>query len=118
MLRAAQPVEAPLQPAQADAALLEEPRELARLFLAGTRLHARTMREAGARLVDLPVYPFERQRHWIEPARRAVDLTPSGEHPILGRTIRAPGNTRRHESRLSLDRLPWLGEHRVNGTPA
>jgi acyl transferase domain-containing protein/acyl carrier protein len=119
LLREAQPVQAPMQPPEIAVAMNQDAQTLAAYFLAGGRLQAAVLREAGARLVDdLPVYPFERQRHWIERAARVIDVKPAdASHPLLGHRVRAPGTMRRYEADVSTERVRWLADHRVAGMP-
>jgi acyl transferase domain-containing protein/SAM-dependent methyltransferase/acyl carrier protein len=70
------------------------------------------------RRVDLPRYPFQRRRYWVDavPAKPVVDATAqANEHPLLGRPLRSALRQRQHEVRLTAERLPWLEDHRVGG---
>ena len=64
------------------------------------------------RRVSVPTYPFQRERHWVESARRG-----RGErgHPLLGvrRDVRGGGSS--FETELYGVDPGWLGEHRVFG---
>ncbi|GAA4590496.1 acyl transferase domain-containing protein/acyl carrier protein [Actinoplanes octamycinicus] len=76
---------------------------------------------AGGRAIDLPTYPFQHARYWIQPAPGATaDLAAAGAdtagHPLLGAVIPAPetgGVTL--TGRLSLRDQPWLTDHRIGG---
>ncbi|WP_437313181.1 type I polyketide synthase [Sorangium sp. So ce385] len=76
---------------------------------------------AGGRRVPLPTYPWQRERYWIEaPAKSAAGGrrgVPAGGHPLLGemQTLSTQTSTRLWETTLDLGRLPWLGDHRVQG---
>ena len=65
------------------------------------------------RRVALPTYPFQRERHWVSPARRRV----AGAHPLLGARRDSPDGEISFETELSASDPGWLGEHRVFGEP-
>ncbi len=77
--------------------------------------------------VQLPTYPFQRRRYWIEevkPVKAPIMSTAVPQavgptiHPLLHSLLRSPAvKDTVFESRLSLDGLPWLEHHRVFGTP-
>jgi acyl transferase domain-containing protein/acyl carrier protein len=73
----------------------------------------------GRRRVSLPLYPFQRQRFWIDEEADRLVATDESTHPLLGRRLpeaaHAPG-TSVWESSLSLDRLPYLAGHSVLGS--
>ncbi|MEU7305732.1 SDR family NAD(P)-dependent oxidoreductase [Streptomyces sp. NPDC007206] len=74
------------------------------------------------RVVDLPTYPFQRQRYWPDTrGRGAGDLAAAGladaGHPLLGaRVDLADCDEYVFTSRLSLADQPWLTDHAVGGT--
>jgi acyl transferase domain-containing protein len=94
---------------------------LGRLFTVGTRLDwSAFYAETGARRVDLPTYPLQRERFWIienqggDPA--SLGLTPA-DHPLLGAIVSAPDSDgATFTGRLSLDTHPWLADHDVLGS--
>ncbi|MEV6976920.1 type I polyketide synthase, partial [Kitasatospora sp. NPDC093806] len=66
---------------------------------------------------DLPTYPFERRRHWLDqPAAHATDgggLAPTG-HPLLtGATELPDGEGWLLTGRISVRTHPWLADHVV-----
>jgi acyl transferase domain-containing protein len=76
---------------------------------------------AGRASIALPTYPFERQRHWMveRPAlpRPPSQTTSPGAHPLLGQRLRSALRDVQFESELSTDRVAYLRDHRVFGTP-
>ncbi|MGW1077320.1 type I polyketide synthase, partial [Streptomyces sp. NPDC002537] len=95
---------------------------LARLWAHGhavdwTALHA----GGSARPVDLPTYPFQRRRYWLEEGPGASDATTLGQtpahHPLLGAAITVPGtDTTVLTGRISTRTHPWLADHTILGT--
>ncbi len=68
---------------------------------------------SGGRRVELPPYPFERQRFFLEPQPVVQQSDNSTGHPLLGARISTAGVLAVFESRLSQKLLPWLDDHRV-----
>ncbi|MFC4049744.1 type I polyketide synthase [Actinomadura syzygii] len=71
----------------------------------------------GGRGVDLPTYPFERRRYWLEAPAAAgsatgLGLDPAG-HPLLATATELPGGGRLLTGRISLDAQPWLADHTI-----
>jgi acyl transferase domain-containing protein/NADPH:quinone reductase-like Zn-dependent oxidoreductase/NAD(P)-dependent dehydrogenase (short-subunit alcohol dehydrogenase family)/acyl carrier protein len=76
-------------------------------------------------LVELPTYPFQRARFWLEQrevSSAAQQITgrarAAGGHPLLGLGFHTSigNNTRFWEREISLERLPWLASHVVKAT--
>ena len=69
------------------------------------------------RLQDLPTYPFERKRHWLKPRRRTSfeSRESSRDHPLIDLHINTARNELVFSTKISLERLPFLQDHRVSG---
>lgn len=93
---------------------------LATLYLAGAPVNWRAVWSARrGRLVDLPSYPFQRERCWFSARRWAASRTASGQntgHPLLGTRLRsALRDVVQFEGVLDNRALPYLRDHRVDG---
>ncbi|MFB9682469.1 acyltransferase domain-containing protein, partial [Streptosporangium vulgare] len=95
---------------------------LARAFVAGAKVDWKAYQAgSGGKLVDLPTYPFERERFWLLPSSGSVDLAGAGlgsaDHPLLGAAVSlADGDGLLLTGRLSLHDQPWLADHAVLDT--
>ncbi|MEH1058718.1 type I polyketide synthase [Micromonospora sp. CPCC 206171] len=92
---------------------------LARLHVTGTTADW-TALLTGTR-VELPTYPFQRQRYWRPERPGSEAATPAGlaatEHPLLGASVTlADTDGVLFTGRLSVDTQPWLADHTVGDT--
>jgi malonyl CoA-acyl carrier protein transacylase len=92
---------------------------LAQLYLKGIAVNWLGFdRDYPRRREHLPTYPFERQRHWIEPKKVKGD-TPSittNNHPLLGEQLQLAGTEEiRFSAQISqhLSNLTYLADHRI-----
>nr|APD71871.1 type I polyketide synthase 6 [Streptomyces sp.] len=72
-------------------------------------------------VVDLPTYPFQRRRHWLEGPATAGDAGGLGmaaeRHPLIGAALwTADQDKLLLSSRIALNTQPWLADHAVAGT--
>ncbi|MEU5808948.1 type I polyketide synthase [Streptomyces sp. NPDC047718] len=72
-------------------------------------------------VVDLPTYPFQRRRYWLEgpaPTGDAGGLGMAAErHPLIGAALwTADADKLVLSGRIALNTQPWLAEHAVAGT--
>ncbi|MEK8104265.1 hypothetical protein NKG94_02330 [Micromonospora sp. M12] len=77
---------------------------------------------AGARRAELPGYPFQRQRYWLDAVGTATNLRAAGlsdaGHPVLGAAVSlgGEGGGAVLTGRLMPGTRSWLSDH-VVGTP-
>ncbi|MET0794383.1 MAG: acyltransferase domain-containing protein, partial [Polyangiaceae bacterium] len=90
---------------------------LAALFLAGAPIDWRAVwAGAPAELIDLPPYPFQRERCWFVARRVAGASGRATGHPLLGvRLNSALSDIVQFEAELNADHLAFLRDHRVSG---
>ena len=78
---------------------------------------------AGGHCVLLPLYPWQRERYWLEPSgashspRQQLARNGIGNHPLLGRHFTSPHCAETHFWEGSLDKtsLSFLDDHRIQG---
>ncbi|MFI9825525.1 SDR family NAD(P)-dependent oxidoreductase, partial [Streptomyces sp. NPDC052013] len=75
----------------------------------------------GAQRVDLPTYPFQRDRYWLTPGTAPGDVSAAGligvDHPLLAAAVQVG---ERDEwvltGSISTETQPWVEEHLLLGT--
>ncbi len=87
-------------------------RSLGALYCSGHAVQWDALSPAG-RLAQLPSYPWQRERHWMEAEDSLRFRTASIDHPLLGQRVDAVVPT--WENRLDRLSLQYLQDHRVQG---
>lgn len=86
---------------------------LARLYCLGLPIRWNAFHGDFCRHMRLPLYPWQRERHWTETDRSANDRLPSVVDPLLGQATPGPGGEWR--ASLTHNAAPYLWDHRVDG---
>ncbi|MFJ9662971.1 type I polyketide synthase, partial [Streptomyces griseoflavus] len=100
---------------------------LTRLLTSAAHLHTHGhpvnwLTRGGNHATDLPTYPFQHQRYWINPTTDSrTNLSGAGlaaaGHPLLGAAVEVAGtDTHLFTGLLSLQNHPWLADHAVAST--
>jgi acyl transferase domain-containing protein/aryl carrier-like protein len=87
------------------------------LYVQGQPVDWKALYPRQARTCDLPVYPYQRKRYWMEKAKAPTRLEAgTGANPLAGRRVRSPLITSVvYESTISLAAAPYLADHRIGG---
>ena len=91
---------------------------LATLWAGGCKLDWNSIFPGGDVFVELPTYPWQRERHWYEPSAPAAAAVLSNHDGLIGEVMSSSldGETYLAELRVSLARMPWLADHRIRGS--
>lgn len=102
---------------------------LASLYTRGSSIDWDALRQHASRRLQLPTYPWQRQRYWLEPlshdgsatradsARPAQGYAGSTGHPLLGTQLSAIADSPESyfwEAELDTQTLPYLNDHRIS----
>ena len=102
---------------------------LAELYTRGFDIDWQTFYEnqrGAAHRIELPTYPFQKARHWIEGPRwtRASEALPTSQgsldslaagHPLLGTQLDSPGEQIQFQSRICAKTATCVEDHRIFG---
>ncbi|MBC8088317.1 MAG: type I polyketide synthase, partial [Phycisphaerae bacterium] len=87
----------------------------ARLHVQGQPLAWNAVSDPTARAVELPSYPFERERYWLDAFGRTAPIANVGGtstgHPLLGHRLSSP--LQLFQTTLSIATTSWLADHRI-----
>ncbi|WP_093649274.1 type I polyketide synthase [Streptomyces sp. 2314.4] len=91
---------------------------LARLWTHGHPVSWTTLHTgAPTQPVDLPTYPFQRRRYWIDGYSPFGATSDAGGHPLLGAAVTlADSDGLLFSGRLSTRTHPWLADHAIGDT--
>ncbi|PTL76608.1 type I polyketide synthase [Vitiosangium sp. GDMCC 1.1324] len=89
---------------------------LAALYVRGCEVDWRRV-YPGARTVPLPAYRWQRERYWPKERSEKARRSTGGGHPLLGAplSVAALRGARCWEQALSVEGVPYLSDHRVQG---
>lgn len=84
------------------------------VLIAGGEADLHALFPEKVRFVDLPHYPWQRERHWLAPSGEGSGLVGQREvHPLLGH--RTDRDEWQWECHLDTQRIPAYADHRVGG---
>jgi len=96
---------------------------LGRMYTMGHAVDWSRLFPAGGRVVELPAYPWQRERYWGIEARSVAGAglgRADGSHPLLGGHLElasVSGGEHSFQGELGLEYQPYLADHRMRGTP-
>lgn len=86
---------------------------LGELYCLGHTVRWAEVYPKGCRFVNVPTYPWQKTRYWIEKEYQVQRRIDGFKHPLLGRQLALPTPT--WETEIDLDRLPYLRDHSIKG---
>ncbi len=92
---------------------------LGRLYAAGCDVGPTPFERGARRCISLPMYPWQRQRLWMDVDSPVVEVEqPAGTHPLLGPHIEvADPPTHIWRRRIRPEQLSYIADHCVGGHP-
>ncbi|MGC2619142.1 MAG: type I polyketide synthase, partial [Acidobacteriaceae bacterium] len=88
---------------------------LGKLYVAGCSIAWDRVYPDHVPAVELPVYPYQRERIWLEERPKHAPLPET--RPLAMRQIRSPELAKEvFETRIGIESMPWLADHRIAGT--
>nr|CCE88380.1 polyketide synthase [Sorangium cellulosum] len=98
---------------------------LGKLYVHGYPVEWQRLYPDGGQVVDLPTYPWQRRRHWVEAGAKAREGSRAARrsardlsaHPLLGAPFQSSLrlDERHWEQLLRVETTPYLADHRVLG---
>jgi acyl transferase domain-containing protein/acyl carrier protein len=70
----------------------------------------------GGTIVDIPSYPWQRKRFWIDAALPESQSAARGDHPLLGGRFDTANGEHVWTCMINADELPWLKDHVIRGS--
>ena len=86
---------------------------LGQLYACGFRADWQTVLPEGHSLIDLPSYPWQKERYWSETQASLQDRLGSKEHPFLNTRTASPIPS--WETEVGHQYFPYIDDHKVNG---
>jgi acyl transferase domain-containing protein/NADPH:quinone reductase-like Zn-dependent oxidoreductase/NAD(P)-dependent dehydrogenase (short-subunit alcohol dehydrogenase family)/acyl carrier protein len=88
---------------------------LGRLYERGFDVDWRGVYRAGT-FAEIPSYPWQRKRYWVDDALPGSQSSALGGHPLLGGRFDAANGEHVWNCAINADALPWLKDHVIRGS--
>ncbi|KIL51085.1 type I polyketide synthase [Jeotgalibacillus campisalis] len=86
---------------------------LANLYIQGGKIAFNQLFD-NKKFAKFPMYPWQKERHWIETELAKIDRLGIKSHPLLGRKLNSPLDV--WENEFNLNGLPFIEDHKISGT--